>query len=72
MELQNNQRELMVEKMIQKDIESITNSYLEYKDTGFLYSILYGSGFTQYSNLTDDQIWNEYNDRQNYWNEDEE
>ncbi len=65
-------REKMIEEMVVKDIESIIESYQEYKDTSFLCSVLCGDGFTQYNNLTDAQVLDNYNDRLNYWTEDED
>lgn len=58
-------RDEMIERMIEQDIESVM--YFD-PDHTFLRSILKGEGWTQYNQLTDEQVLAEYNERD--WEDD--
>ena len=54
-------REYQVEKCIAINIETIKND-LANNDTELLYFALKGEGFTQFDNMTDEQVEAEFND----------
>jgi hypothetical protein len=56
-------REQMVDKMVKQDIEDISR-WISEGNTEFLDSVLRGYGWTGYSQLTDEQVINEYDDRE--------
>lgn len=58
-------RDEMVERMIKDDIQAIRDIWVaDYNDVEFLYSVLSGEGWVPYNQLTDEQVVEEYENRE--------